>query len=51
MAAQVWIRQAAADLQTAQHLYDNGVGYEWVCHICCEVIRKMMVAAIVGMCF
>ncbi|XP_067946233.1 sacsin-like [Watersipora subatra] len=47
-AAQVWLRQSAADLQTAQHLLGSSVGYEWACYISCEVIRKIMVATIVA---
>ena len=46
--AQKWLRQAEADMNTAKHLLQAKTGYEWACHICCEVIRKVMVATILG---
>jgi len=47
-AAQPWLKQAECDLVTAQHLIDANTGYEWAAHICCEVIRKLMVGTIIG---
>lgn len=46
--AQRWLRQAEADMRTAKHLLQSKTGYEWACHICCEVIRKVMVSTILG---
>lgn len=46
--AKRWLRQAELDLKAAQHLYDTGIGYEWACNICCEIIRKLLVACIAG---
>ena len=46
--AQKWLRQAEADMNTAKHLLQAKTGYEWACHMCCEVIRKSMVATILG---
>ena len=36
------------DLITAKHLNDSEVGYEWACNICCETIRKLLVAVLAG---
>ncbi|KAK7495445.1 hypothetical protein BaRGS_00013384 [Batillaria attramentaria] len=42
-----WFRQAEADLTTAQTISAGGTnGYNWVCYLCCQAVRKALTAVL-----